>query len=158
VTEADLARARKALVSTWRLVSHRQEEMATGAVTDPRGTNPRGLLTYTGDGRFSVLNVPGERAAPRGAAPTDAEALALFRGLTAYAGSYVVTGSDTLVHRPEVSWNEAWAGTEQPRRFRIEGDTLTLIAGPAQSPWDGRLVRATLTWRRIVPGQDGGPA
>lgn len=150
MTDRDAARLGMPLVSTWRLESHKQEDMETGEITYPRGPNPRGLATYTDDGRFSILNVPGEREAPKGLAPTDAEALALFKGLTAYAGSYVVTGEDTLIHRTEISWNEAWANTDQPRRFKVDGDTLTLIAGPSNNPWDGRIVRATLTWKRIT--------
>ena len=150
--DQDQFKARKPLVSTWRLVSHKQEDMETGAVTYPRGANPRGLVTYTDDGRFSILNVPGEREAPKGLSPTDQEALALFKGLTAYAGSYVVTGPDSLIHRTEISWNEAWANTDQPRRFKVDDNTLTLIAGPSNNPWDGRIVRATLTWQRITHG------
>jgi hypothetical protein len=139
---------RNKLVSTWRLVSHQQQAVETGEVTYPRGEHPRGLLTYTDDGRFHVLNVPGERAKPQGAAPNDAEALALFRGLTAYAGSFSVDG-DIVTHHVEISWNEAWSGTDQRRRFRLDGDTLTLTAGPAASPWDGKRVIATLTWKRL---------
>ena len=150
MTDSDQMQKRAPLVSTWRLMSHKQEDMETGAVTYPRGPNPRGLVTYTADGRFSVLNVPGEREAPKGPSPTDEEALALFKGLTSYAGRYSITGPDSLIHHTEISWNEAWAGTDQPRRFLLDGDTLTLIAGPSNSPWDGRIVRATLTWKRVT--------
>jgi hypothetical protein len=151
LTDRNGAGARAPIVSTWRLVSHKQEDMETGEVTYPRGPNPRGLATYTDDGRFSILNVPGEREAPKGLSPTDAEALALFKGLTAYAGRYSITGPDSLIHHTEIAWNESWANTDQPRRFKVEGDILTLIAGPSNNPWDGRVVRATLTWKRITP-------
>lgn len=137
-----------ALISTWRLESHLQLSAESGETTHPRGLHPHGLLTYTADGRFSVINVPGEREGPKGAAPTDAEALALFRGLTAYAGRYTVEG-DIVTHHVEVSWNEAWTGTAQERRFKLDGDVLTIIAGPAASPWNGKVVTATLTWRRV---------
>jgi hypothetical protein len=137
-----------ALVSSWRLVSHRQEIVETGAIEYPRGHNPQGLLTYTADGRFHVINAPGERAKPKGPSPTDAEALALFKGLTSYAGHYSVNG-DIVTHHVEVSWNEAWTGTDQLRRYVLDGDTLSIIAGPALSPWDGRKVIATLTWERV---------
>jgi hypothetical protein len=138
----------EALISTWRLKSHRQELPETGEVLYPRGDKPQGLLTYTDDGRFSVINLPGERAAPKGLSPTDEESLALFRGLTAYAGHYTVAG-ETVTHHVEVSWNEAWSGTDQLRRFKLEGDRLTIIAGPAPSPWDGRLTISTLIWDRV---------
>lgn len=137
MTDHDQTNGRAPIVSTWRLVSHKQEDMETGEVTYPRGPNPRGLITYTDDGRFSVLNVPGEREAPKGLSPTDEEALALFKGLTAYAGHYSITGPDTLIHHTEIAWNEAWANTDQPRRFKVENDTLTLIAGPSNNPGTG---------------------
>ena len=136
------------LVSTWQLVGHLQEDMTTGERTYPRGAKPQGLLTYTEDGRFSIINAPGDRKAPKGLSPTDEEALELFKGFTAYAGRYSTDG-EFLTHHVEVSWNEMWSGTDQRRRFRQEGDTLTIIAGPSNSPWDGKLVRGTLTWARI---------
>lgn len=139
----------KALVSTWRLFHHLQEDMETGEKSYPRGDSPQGLLTYTADGRFSIINVPGDRKAPAdGLSPTDAEALALFKGLTAYAGRYSLDG-EFITHHVEISWNELWSNTDQRRRIRLEGDTLTIIAGPSNSPWDGRLVRGTLTWARV---------
>ncbi len=151
LTDRDKAEGRLPIVSTWRLVNHQQEDMETGAITFPRGPNPRGLVTYTDDGRFSILNVPGEREAPKGLSPTNEEALALFKGLTAYAGRFSITGPDSLIHHTEIAWNESWSNTDQPRRFKVAGDTLTLIAGPSNNPWDGRIVRATLTWSRIRP-------
>jgi hypothetical protein len=137
-----------ALVSTWRLTTHLMEIVKTGEKLHPRGPNPRGLLTYTSDGRFSVINIPGERQPPKGLAPTDQEALALFKGLTAYAGRYTVSG-DIVTHHVEVSWNETWSGTAQERRFKLDGDTLTIVAGPSASPWDGEVVVSTLIWSRV---------
>lgn len=136
------------LVSTWRLKSHIQHTIATGERFPPRGLKPQGLVTYTADGRFSLINVPGERSAPESIRPTDKEALALFFGLTAYAGRYTVEG-DVVVHHVEVSWNEMWTGTEQRRRFRVEGNELTLIAGPSANHMDGKVVEATLVWDRV---------
>jgi hypothetical protein len=136
------------LISTWRLKSHRQEMPETGEVLYPRGDKPQGLLTYTADRRFSIINAPEERAPPKGLGPTDEEALALFKALTAYAGHYSVSG-ETVTHHVEISWNEAWSGTDQVRRYKLEGDTLTIIAGPSHSPWDGRLTISTLIWDRV---------
>ncbi|HEV7370728.1 lipocalin-like domain-containing protein [Arenibaculum sp.] len=142
------AGGRTGLVATWRLVGHLQEVVETGEKEYPRGHAPQGFLTYTADGRFSVVNVPGGRAKPKGVSPTDEEALALFKGLTAYAGRYSVDG-DKVVHHVEVSWNETWTGTDQERRFKLDGDALTIVNGPILSPWDGRRIIATMTWRRV---------
>lgn len=136
------------LVSTWRLVSHVQVTVETGESFHPRGESPQGLLTYTDDGRFSIINVPGEQIRPASIKATDAEAAALYNGLTAYAGRYSLSG-DTVIHHVEVSWNPVWANTDQERRFSVEGDTLTLIAGPGVNPRDGRTAISTLVWHRV---------
>ncbi len=135
------------LIGSWRLVGHMQELVATGERQYPRGPNPRGLLTYTSDGRFHVCNVPGDRIRPQGVSPTDEEALALFKGLTAYAGRYTAH-DDRVIHHVEVSWNETWTGTDQERRYTLDGDRLTIVNGPILSPWDGSHIIATMSWER----------
>lgn len=136
------------LVATWRLRSHVQETVETGEMAEPRGPHPGGLLTYTADGRFSIIAVPGDRRAPARVLVTDAEAIDLFGGLTAYAGRYSLDGGH-VIHHIEVSWNELWANTDQRRRFVVEGDTLTIIAGPDRNPRDGRVAISTLVWDRV---------
>ncbi|WP_448956262.1 lipocalin-like domain-containing protein [Labrys neptuniae] len=136
------------LVSTWRLKSHVQHTLATGELSHPRGPKPQGLVTYTADGRFALMNVPGERQKPAAIQATPEEAVALYQGLTAYAGRYSIE-DNTIVHHVELSWNEAWTGTDQRRRFKIEGDELTLIAGPSANHMDGKVVEATLKWERV---------
>lgn len=136
------------LVGTWRLVAHLQETVATGTRAHPRGAHPPGLLTYTEDGRFSIIAVPAGRRPPAVVLPTEAEVLALWRGLTAYAGRYSIAG-DTVIHHVEVSWNELWAGTDQVRRFVLDGDKLTIIAGPDVNPRDGQIAISTLEWERV---------
>jgi hypothetical protein len=139
------------LISTWRLVDHLQELVETGEKQYPRGRDPKGFLTYTADGRFHVLNVPGERRRPKGVSPTDEEALALFKGLTAYAGRYSVADGK-VIHHVEISWNESWTGTDQERRFTLDGDRLTIVNGPIFSPWDGKRIIATMTYERVARG------
>lgn len=137
------------LVATWRLRSHVQQTVETGETAEPRGPHPGGLLTYTADGRFSIIAVPGDRRAPAQVLVTDAEAVDLFRGLTAYAGRYSVDG-DRVIHHIEVSWNELWAKTDQVRRFEVDGDMLTIVAGPDRNPRDGRVAISTLLWDRVL--------
>lgn len=139
-----------AIVGTWRLVAHVQELLDTGEKVNARGKNPRGFLTYTPDGRFHVLNMPGaaDRPRPKGVSPTDQEALGLFKGLTAYCGRYSVNG-DKMTHHVDIAWNESWGGTDQERGFKLDGDRLTITSGPLLSPWDGRRVFATMTYERV---------
>lgn len=141
--------AAAALIGSWRLVAHKQESLDTGEISFPRGNNPHGFITYTPDGRFHVLNVPGDRIKPKGVAPTDAEALALFKGLTSYAGRFTLRDGGNVTHHVEISWNETWTGTDQERRFTIDGDTLTIVNGPLFSPWDGKRIMATMTYERV---------
>ncbi|MCM2251580.1 MAG: lipocalin-like domain-containing protein [Ramlibacter sp.] len=48
----------------------------------------------------------------------------------------------------DASWNPAWVGTEQPRNFKVSGDTLQEI-----SPWfarpDKTNVRVFNTYSRV---------
>jgi hypothetical protein len=142
------AGAQMPIMGTWRLRSHLQETVETGEIFHPRGHNPEGLLTYTADWRFSIINVPGDRKTPASVLVTDAEALDLFRGLTAYAGRYSIDG-DKVTHHVEISWNQLWAGTDQVRRFQVESDELTIIAGPGLNPRDGKMAVSTLLWDRV---------
>lgn len=143
-----LTHSQNLLIGTWRLTAHQQETVETGMIAEPRGPHPAGLLTYTDDGRFSIIAAPGDRKSPTQVLVSDAEALDLFRGLTAYAGRYSIDG-DTVVHHVEVSWNELWAQTDQVRRFVVDERHLTIIAGPDLNPRDGKLAISTLLWDRI---------
>jgi len=63
----------------------------------------------------------------------------------AYSGRYTVEG-DKVVHRVDVSWNEAWTGTDQVRFVKVEGDRLTITTAPGKNPITG----AQTTWRSGV--------
>jgi Lipocalin-like domain len=63
---------------------------------------------------------------------SDPERAALHKSMLAYSGRYHVDGGDLFV-RVDVSWNEAWNGTEQRRHFRIEGDKLFIESAPGPS-------------------------
>jgi hypothetical protein len=63
---------------------------------------------------------------------TDVERAALHKSMLAYTGKYRVEG-DEFITTVEASWNEIWNGTEQRRRFRLEGDKLFIESAPAPS-------------------------
>jgi hypothetical protein len=72
----------------------------------------------------------------------------LHKSMLAYSGKYRIGGNDfiTLV---DVSWNEAWNGTEQRRHFRIEGDKLFIESEPASSiVFPGKTDFRRIVWER----------
>ena len=52
-----------------------------------------------------AIIVSGDRTAPAGIVPTDAEKIALFGGVLAYAGTYTIEG-DKVSHHVDVSWQK----------------------------------------------------
>jgi hypothetical protein len=79
--------------------------------------------------------------------PTDAEKIGLFSSMIAYAGTYEIAG-DRVVHHVDISWNEAWTGTQQVRFFRMDGDRLTITTAVAKSPRDGLEGRTIVAFER----------
>ena len=57
---------------------------------------------------------------------TDQDRIAAFGSMVSYSGIYRVEG-DRWITKVDVAWNEAWAGTEQVRFFKLEGDKLMVI-------------------------------
>jgi hypothetical protein len=94
------------IVGTWRMTAvwswtgNDKEHINKQAY----GPHPDGLITYTADGRMSVLEVYDNRkplSADREAAPVEERAEA-FSSMVAYAGSYTFTG-DKVIHHQEVA-------------------------------------------------------
>jgi hypothetical protein len=121
----------ESLVGTWRLVSY-TETTDKGEVKKPDGEHPTGFLTYTADGRVSVIfthegrkplsNLPPE-SAPR------EETSVAFTSLVAYGGSYSVAG-DKVTHHIEAAYLQNLVNTDIVRSVKLEGDRLTLSFGP----------------------------
>jgi len=88
------------------------------------------------------------RAKPVGAVPTNDQKEKLFGSMAAYAGTYTVDGSK-VIHHVDISWNEAWTGTDQVRFFELDGDTLTITTPVSKSPIDGQEGRSILVWKRV---------
>src|SRR6476659_7658469 len=79
------------------------------------GERPLGYIIFTRAGRLMIV-ITGEG---RKAGTGDAERAALHKTMFAYSGKYRIEGSN-LITAVDVSWNEAWNGTEVRRNFRIE--------------------------------------
>jgi hypothetical protein len=132
-----------AVIGTWRLVSW-QVIVENEAPQNVFGTNPKGYLVLTREGRSIVVTTADKRKGGMG----DAERAALHKSMLAYSGKYRIEGNDfiTLV---DVSWNEDWNGTEQRRHFRIEGDKLFIESEPAPSiVFPGKTDFRRIVWER----------
>jgi hypothetical protein len=135
-----------ALFGSWRLVSWKRELVATGEQQDALGPNPSGYITYSENGRVTVLIVAADRPMPSGP-PSDQDKLGLFNSMFAYSGTYTAD-HEKLVHRIDMSWNEAWSGTEQVRFYTLAGGLLTLRGAPSRDALDGQMVVHAVTWAK----------
>jgi hypothetical protein len=135
-------------LGTWRLQSFKTRYLDNGETTEPFGAHPTGYLSYGRDCRMYAILAEEKRKLPAGAVPSDAEKIALFTGFVAYAGTYTIEG-DQVTHHVDVSWNEAWTGTGQVRRFRIAGKVLYIESVPAKNFRDGRLSSSSLVWIKV---------
>ena len=126
------------IVGTWTL-SEVYDKHDDGTTENPWGPGVKGQLTYTPNGRFSLMiiaaNRPGGGDNPR--APVG-PALAYF-------GSYVVRGAD-VVHLPERSTFPGFEGHERPLTTKVTGDVMEQTA-PAIGP-PGKAFVPHLNWAR----------
>jgi hypothetical protein len=87
------------LVGTWSLVAVTAER-ADGTKGEPFGANPKGVIIFTADGHFSLLQMRAElpkiAANDRGKA-TPEEAAAIVGGSIAYYGTYTVNEADKTI-------------------------------------------------------------
>jgi Lipocalin-like domain len=80
--------------------------------------------------------------------PTDEQRVKLHKTMIAYAGTYTVE-ADKVIHRVDISWNEARTGTDQIRFFKLDGNILTITTPPFKSAQDSREGRSALVWEKV---------
>src|SRR5215470_15883285 len=131
------------VVGNWKLVSWVTEELTTGKKEPLLGEHPKGYLIYTPQGRMMALIVHETRSPPK----VDEDRINLHKYMVAYSGRYTVEG-DKVVHHVDVSWNEAFTGTDQVRFVKVEGDRLTITTAPAKNPFTGVESTGVLVWER----------
>jgi hypothetical protein len=56
-----------------------------------------------------------------------------------------------VIHHVDISWNQAWTGTDQIRFYKLDGSILTITSAPNRNPVDGREGRSILVWEKVVP-------
>jgi hypothetical protein len=140
---------REQLLGTWKMISWTVEDLISGDKSPGLGENPAGYITYSPEGRVMVLVLRGDRKKPEGLVPIDAEKIALYDSMFAYAGTFSVD-DEKVVHHIDMSWNEAWTGTTQIRFLKLQGDQLTYISAPARNPMNGRDCVHTVIFRRAT--------
>lgn len=103
------------LVGTWMLVSSTSIR-PDGARIDQYGPDPKGIVIYTSDGHFALLNTRADLpklATNDRAGATAEEAQAIVRGSLGYYGTYSINEADKTI------------------TAKIEGSTFTNLIGGA---------------------------
>ncbi len=146
---ANPATGQEVLEGTWRLVSSTRTNAATGVTVNTFGPTPQGFITYTRDGRLSVVIIGSDRPKPQSvAAITERERGQLFSSMMAYTGTYKFDGK-SIVHQIDLAWNEVWSGTNQIRDIKKDGDRLIYTTRPSPSPSDGAMGFGTVIWEKV---------
>lgn len=138
------------VIGVWRLVSS-QATVIDGDKTEVYNTkNPKGYLILTPWQRMMTVSIGGD--GDRKKIPTsDSDLSDLWKSLLAYTGKFRVEG-EYLVTNVDVAWYELWTGTEQRRKFQLDGDTLTIVTKPQPIGGHGArgkaLVSCKVIWER----------
>ncbi len=132
------------LLGTWKLVSYELETKRTGEKRAILGPSPVGYLVLLPEGRMMAVVTAGGRVP----AETERDRAHAFLTTIAYSGRFRVDG-DKWITTVDVSWNEAWVGTEQVRFFRIEDGLLVVMTDWRSSRFDANEIdRGILVWQR----------
>jgi hypothetical protein len=135
------------IVGTWKLVSVKHIQILSGAIADDYGSHPRGYLNYSSDGQVMIMMIKSNRPKPKGKNISSAEAKALLDSMTSYAGTYEIK-DNKIIHHVDISWNEAWSGTDQIRYYKMKGNRLTLFMAPFDDPKYGKI-SVQLVWEKV---------
>ena len=143
------AQSPSTLVGSWKLVSASATSAAGIVDKAPYGVNLSGALTYTVEGRVTVLLSYGDRKPLSGSdrinAPASerAEAFATF---FAYSGRYSLAGN-RLTHHVDIASYPNWVNTDFVREFTLSADRLTLRTPPLSV--GGTMQISDLVWERV---------
>ncbi|MGE0769053.1 MAG: lipocalin-like domain-containing protein [Hyphomicrobiaceae bacterium] len=132
------------VVGNWKLIAFETVLDDEPAPQHLFGNSPSGFMILTVEGRMiAIITADG-----RTSGTSDAERAALHKSMLAYSGKYRVEGSEfiTIV---DTSWNELWNGTEQRRKFDLQGGKLKIETVPApMSNFPGKSGYSRLVWER----------
>lgn len=137
------------VVGSWRLISSEASTVHEGKTETIVTEDPKGYIMFTPWGRMMTVCVGGH--GDRKKTPTSqVDFSELWKTMLAYTGTYRVEG-DEVVTNVEVSWYPLWAGTEQRRKFTLEGDKLTIVTIPQPMGTGHRaksMVTCKVVWQR----------
>jgi Lipocalin-like domain len=138
------------VVGTWKLVSTAATSADDKSLVSPMGDHPTGFLTYTTEGRMSLLithegrpNLSGDRLD----SPIEEQANA-FSNMVAYAGRYSVEGNQ-LTHHLEAASSQNWVGIDLPRMVTFTGNRVKLEAPIRER--HGVVQKFEQVWERMNP-------
>jgi hypothetical protein len=95
-----------------------------------------------------AIGVASNRLPAADAAHSGHERMALYDTMFAYAGSYSVQPGQ-VVHHVDISWNEAWTGTDQARLFEVNGNILTLTTHSREAE-SGAITSYVVVWEKAA--------
>ncbi|MEP6570000.1 MAG: lipocalin-like domain-containing protein [Acidobacteriota bacterium] len=143
----------KGLVGTWQLVSRIDRDPAGQVLAEPSiGSDPLGYLIYDSKGHVAAqLMARNRTSAPCATtAAADVNNVAHIGGYDAYFGRYEVDmRTGTVTHILDGALSPGDVGRRITRRFRLEGDMLTIQFEPGGQ--GNKRITRTLIWRRISP-------
>jgi hypothetical protein len=148
--EAQGQTTRTLLVGTWEAVSRVDRDSAGRLSIEPTlGREPRGYLIYDAAGHVAAQLMAAKRAAAcEGRGATDSNNSTYVCEYDAYFGRYIVDeATGTVKHMLDGALSPSDVGRELTRRFRVDGDTLTIqfeVGGPG-----GERLTRTMTWHRV---------
>ena len=127
------AQTSKDLVGTWMAVSFVADQ--GGNKVEPFGSNPKGILTFSESGRYTVILLRSDLpkfASNNRVTGTPEENKAVVQGSIAHFGTYSAEG-DKIVFRVEAATYPNWNGAEQIRSFTLTENELryTIPVGSA---------------------------
>jgi hypothetical protein len=138
------------IVGTWKLVSAAATTAEGNLIATPMGQHAVGFLTYTAEGRMSLLITHDGRprlSGDRLDSPVEERARA-FSTMVAYAGTYRIDGN-RVIHHVEAASSQNWVGIDLPRMLSFSGNRVRLEA-PMQER-HGIVQRFEQVWERITP-------
>ena len=141
------------LIGTWALVAT-EWRRADGRHANPFGAGAVGVLTYDSAGNMAAQIMRADRPVVEGGiglhgdqGGIEAAMAGAFPGYIAYFGTYDRDDDSVLHHHVAGSAFPQWVDSEHARRYRIDGDKLTLMQDFTTA--DGVVVAASTTWRRV---------
>jgi len=143
------------LAGTWKLMSASSATASGERNEPPYGPNPVGFLTYTEDGRVTVLiSYGGRKLLSVFPAVGDAHALLeeqaeAFSTFLSYAGRYTLTG-DKVTHHIEISSIQNYVDKNLVRTIKFKNDRIVLVTPPTLV--NGKIQIVELVWQRLSSG------